>query len=90
MLSTTTTGFTNSIFADRKNTRVSCIDLAKLGWNVCIHRLLWFRGPWDAHGDDNEVDPASHEDIIDDHMEDLLDDFEEAKCKKHIEKDLRK
>jgi hypothetical protein len=44
----------------------------------------------DAFGDDNEVDPASFKDIIDDHMEDLLNDFKDEKCKKHIDKDLRK
>lgn len=44
----------------------------------------------DALDNDNEVDPASLEDIIDDRMEDLLDNFKDAKCKKHIEKDLRK
>ena len=44
----------------------------------------------DALDNDSEVDPASLEDIIDDRMEDLLDNFKDAKCKKHIEKDLRK
>lgn len=44
----------------------------------------------DALDNDNEVDPASLEDIIDDRMDDLLDNFKDAKCKKHIEKDLRK
>lgn len=34
--------------------------------------------------------PASFDDIIDEHMEDILDDFKDAKCKKHIDKDLKK
>lgn len=41
-----------------------------------------------AFGDDNEVNPASFDEIIDDHMEELLDDFEDANCDKSVDDDL--
>ena len=88
-------GFTtNSAFAHSKKAKVSCYDLAidLVSWDGMYAYIDDddLADLEDAFGDDNEVDPASFDDIIDEHMEDLLDDFEDAKCKKHIEKDLRK
>jgi hypothetical protein len=94
ILTITTAGFTNSAFADGKKVKVSCIDLALdlISWDGMYAYIADddLADLEDAFGDDNEVDPASFEDIIDDHMEDLLDDFKDAKCKKHIDKDLKK
>jgi hypothetical protein len=93
ILTITTSGFTNSVFADGKKVKVSCIDLAidLISWDGMYAYIDDddLADLEDTFGDDNEVDPASFKDIIDDHMEDLLDDFEDKKCQKHIDKDLR-
>ena len=94
ILTITTAGFTNSAFAHSKKVKVSCIDLAidPISWDEMYEYIDGddLADLEAAFGDDNEVDLASFDDIIDDHIEDLLDDFEDAKCKKHIDKDLRK
>jgi hypothetical protein len=96
ILTITTAGFTNSAFAHNKKVKVSCIDLAidLVSWDGMYAYIDDddLAALEDVFGDDpdNDLDPASFDDIIDEHMEDILDDFKDAKCKKHIEKDLRK
>jgi hypothetical protein len=88
-------GFTtNSAYADNKKVKVDCKDLAidLISWNslykgVDEDELAAIE---DDYGDDNDVKPASFDDIVDDHMEDLLDDFEDAHCKNHIKKSMAK
>ena len=96
ILTITTAGFTNSAFAHSKKVKVSCIDLAidLVSWDGMYAYIDDddLAALEDVFGDDpdNDLDPASFDDIIDEHMEDILDDFKDAKCKKHIEKDQRK
>jgi hypothetical protein len=91
ILTITTAGFTNSAYAHGSKAKVGCKDLAigLISWNslykgVTDEELAAIE---DDYGDDNDVKPASFDDIIDDHMEDLLDDFEDANCK-HIKKSM--
>lgn len=84
-------GVTNSTYAHGSKVKVGCKDLAidLISWNslykgVDEDELAAIE---DDYGDDNDVKPASFDDIIDDHMEDLLDDFEDANCK-HIKKSM--
>ena len=85
-------GFTNSAYAHSSKVKVGCKDLAidLVSWDG-LYRYIDdddLADLEDAFGDDNEVNPADFDDIIDEHMEDLLDDFEDSKCKKHIDNDL--
>lgn len=90
-------GFTtNSAFAHSKKAKVSCYDLAidLVSWDG-MYRYIDdddLAALEDVFGEDpkDDLDPASFDDIIDEHMEDILDDFKDAKCKKHIDKDLKK
>lgn len=87
-------GFTNSAYAHGSKVKVDCKDLAidLISWNSLYRGVDddELAAIEDDYGDDNDVKPASFDDIIDDHMEDLLDDFEDAKCKKHIKKSMAK
>lgn len=81
----------NSAYAHGSKAKVGCKDIAigLISWNslykgVTDEELAAIE---DDYGDDNDVKPASFDDIIDDHMEDLLDDFEDANCK-HIKKSM--
>ncbi|HEX6646140.1 MAG TPA: hypothetical protein VF047_03095 [Nitrososphaeraceae archaeon] len=81
----------NSAYAHGSKVKVGCKDLAidLISWNslykgVDDDELADIE---DDYGDDNDVKPASFDDIIDDHMEDLLDNFEDANCK-HIKKSM--
>lgn len=83
----------NSVYADSKNAKVSCKDLAValISWDGLYAYIDDddITDLEDDFGDDpnNDVDPSSFDDIVDDHMEDVLDDFEDAKCKNHISDD---
>jgi hypothetical protein len=96
ILTITTVGFTNSAFAHSKKAKVGCYDLAinLVSWDG-LYRYIDdddLTALEDVFGDDpkDDLDPASFDKIIDRHMEDVLDDFKDAKCKKHIDKDLKK
>jgi hypothetical protein len=84
----------NSAYAHGSKVKVDCKDLAidLISWNSLYRGVDddELAAIEDDYGDDNDVKPASFDDIIDDHMEDLLDDFEDAKCKKHIKKSMAK
>ena len=89
------TGFTsNSAYADSKKVKIKCKDLAidLISWNSLYRGVDddELAAIEDDYGDDNDVKPASFDDIIDDHMEDILDDFKDANCKKHIKKSMAK
>lgn len=84
-------GFANSAYAHGSKAKVGCkdLDIAIVSWDglykyIDLDDLTDLE---DAFGDDNEVDPASLDDIIDEHMEELLDNFEDANCK-HLDDDL--
>ena len=86
--------FTNSAYAHGSKVKVGCKDLAidLISWNslykgVDEDELAAIE---DDYGDDNDVKPASFDDITDDHREDILDDFKDANCKKHIKKSMAK
>ncbi|MGH9982275.1 MAG: hypothetical protein ACRD6U_12070 [Nitrososphaeraceae archaeon] len=84
-------GFTTSAYAHGSKVKVGCKDLAigLISWNS-LHKGVTedeLAAIEDDYGHDNEVDPASFDDIIDEHMEELLDDFEDANCK-HLDDDL--
>ena len=84
-------GFTNSAYAHGSKVKVGCKDLAItiVSWDA-LYKYIDFEALTDIEddfGDDNEVDPAAFKDIIDEHMEELLDDFEHANCK-HLNEDL--
>ena len=91
------TGFTtNSAFAHSKKAKVSCYDLAidLVSWDG-MYRYIDdddLAVLEDVFGEDpkDDLDPASSDDIIDEHMQDILDDFKDAKCKKHIKKSMAK
>ena len=84
----------NSAYAHGSKVKVGCKDLAidLISWNSLYKGVDEdeIAAIEDDYGDDNDVKPASFDDIIDDHMEDLLDDFEDAKCKKHIKNSMAK
>jgi hypothetical protein len=84
----------NSVYAKHDTVRVDCKDLAiaLISWDG-LYGYINDDDLADLEDDfaddpDNDVDPASFDDIIDWHMEDLLDDFEDSKCEKHINEDL--
>ena len=84
-------GLTNSAYAHGSKVKVGCKDLAidLISWDelykyIDIDDLIDIE---DAFWNDNLVDPSSFDDIIDEHMEELLDDFEIANCK-HLDDDL--
>ncbi len=86
------TGLANTVYAHgNKVEQVGCKDLAiaLVSWDG-LYKYIDLDDLTDLEddfGDDNEVDPASFDDIVDDHMGDLLDDFEDANCK-HLDEDL--
>jgi hypothetical protein len=83
----------NSVYADSNNAKVSCKDLAValISWDGLYAYIDGddITDLEDDFGDDpnNDVDPSSFDAIVDDHMEDVLDDFNDADCKKHISDD---
>lgn len=93
-LSIISIGFTNPVYAHGNKVKVDCKDLAidLISWNSLYKGVdeSELAAIEDDYGDDNDVKPASFDDIIDDHMEDLLDDYKDANCKKHIKKSMAK
>ena len=85
-------GFTNPAYAKSSKVKVDCTEVAitLISWDALYKyiNLDDLTAIEDAFGDDNEVDPASFDEIIDDHMEELLDDFEDANCDKSVDDDL--
>ena len=81
----------NSAYAHGSKVKVGCKDLAidLISWNSLYKGVEddELAAIEDDYGDDNDVVPASFDDIIDKHMEDLLDDFEDANCK-HVKKSM--
>jgi len=85
----------NSAYSDSKKAKIKCEDLAidLVSWDG-LYRYIDdddLAALEDDFGDDPDsaLDPASFDDIIDEHMEDILDDFYDDKCKKHIDHDLK-
>lgn len=85
-------GFTtNSAYAHSSKVKVGCKDLA-------LDLITWDQLYYAADGEevaaseddlaDDDIEPSLYRDIIDEHMEELLDDFEDAKCK-HLDKDIK-
>lgn len=94
MVTITSAGYTNFVYAKHDTVRVDCKDLAidLISWDG-LYGYINDDDLADLEDDfaddpDNDVDPSSFDDIIDEHMEDLLDDFEDSKCEKHINEDL--
>jgi hypothetical protein len=85
-------GFTNPAHAKSSKVRVDCTEVAitLISWDALYKYIDLddLTAIEDAFGDDNEVNPASFDEIIDDHMEELLDDFEDANCDKSVDDDL--
>lgn len=77
-------GFTNPAYAKSSKVKVDCTEvaIALISWDALYKYIDLddLTAIEDAFGDDNEVELASFNEIIDDHMEELLDDYEDANC----------
>ena len=87
-------GFTTINYAYAHSSKVKNVGCKDLALTLITWDQLYFIGDGEeiaASEDDlagDDIKPSLYKKIIDEHLEELLDDFEDAKCK-HLDKDIK-